>query len=1274
MSIKPGRYVEVSASGAPSDSQTAAELAAASAAGATAGDIAGRAAGAEAGAAAGATAGAAAGAAAAEASGAAAGAVSGAAAGAAAGTASGAVAGAAAADTYIDELINDGVLVGTFAWGTLVAVGGETTIQVEEPVTEAGALTLLRNGFQQVGGAHFTANGSDIITLGTAAVAGDVFYWIHTGGRATSIAQSIVNLKGTGSGDGNLARAALAQGVAQGKAVTYYADVALDGVVPGWTASLGLKDVLTDVFVELDGAGPGVSYLASTVGLTNLVRFQNMTPDSRFRLSDMTLDGTIKTSGTLLSFQDASNIILDGLRAYCGGLTDRYNDNSRGVLFNASAANIDHVTITNSESEHASSHGFAISGSGTQLLPHCRFVQYVQNRSLGPAGSGFNASSGEFVQSVANLHIGELDPDTGNYVLRYGAFRFGNEGAFFTLTGNMSRDFYRGERLADVRYSVSTGNVWDSMGAQALVVEEKDSEAHHIVFNTEMVVDPMRGYLWPLPDTDGEEEINNTVDRMGVYLGGGSRALLSDTIVTSDWKQYGHGVITCALGNPAVSVLDNTEIGSKISAFDRRVDVGSLIYQRAAGSTAMTPIWKLVGKLASKALKVWYASTDGTGRGIGLGDSRVPEPNLLLDADPFTTISGNTTVTVNKVAHGLTAGQSITFYGVANFNGLDFLDESTGRPTGPYTVGGVTPDTFTIVVGTAPTASGSGGGAACCAKVTLAFPLTTLALTLGSNPFLTAVDALANNPLTTSNPTLTNNPLTTTAGSTTLQVYQVAHGKAVGERVQFSGATAVGGLSAANINNGVKSVIAVIDADTYWVTAPIAATSAATGGGAAVAVGSSRVIVTQTAHGKATGDKIRLSGATDTGGITAVNLNVTATITVIDANSYSFVTSPAASSCATSAATGGGAAVLCGSDKVTVTHTAHGMITGAWINYRGPAASSSIPAFNGVDLNGQRAITVINANSYTVKASAPATAAGSGGGSSVAYLWVAKSAGQTAQFDGDALVAMTSEPWFYTTPQLQRMYYTPGTGSLSVTDGNTAMTGTGAAFTTQLIAGANIQIYDGTKQLIGEFLSASGADTGTLVAGALRTYSGPFFFAVPQKMAFGVLVDTGHDLAIDYRTVMVDGATESPIQVQEPAAIRAANVPRTPVTIPGQTITTDVDYFVAIPADMEELRHRPVSVRVSFLGALTSPSSAGWAYIQLVRVRAGVAAVMEDAMIKLGLTATQALGDVIELTFPDTPLPTQILLPGDMVMARVSPFGTGRAIPTLGVEVRFLPW
>lgn len=66
---------------------------------------------------------------------------------------------------------------------------------------------------------------------------------------------------------------------------------------------------------------------------------------------------------------------------------------------------------------------------------------------------------------------------------------------------------------------------------------------------------------------------------------------------------------------------------------------------------------------------------------------------------------------------------------------------------------------------------------------------------------------------------------------------------------------------------------------------------------------STTVTIASTAHGLATDDTVNISGLTATGGISAANLNGVHKITVVNANSYTFV----ASAAATSGATGGGA-------------------------------------------------------------------------------------------------------------------------------------------------------------------------------------------------------------------------------------------------------------------------------------------------------------------------------------------------------------------------------
>jgi hypothetical protein len=76
------------------------------------------------------------------------------------------------------------------------------------------------------------------------------------------------------------------------------------------------------------------------------------------------------------------------------------------------------------------------------------------------------------------------------------------------------------------------------------------------------------------------------------------------------------------------------------------------------------------------------------------------------------------------------------------------------------------------------------------------------------------------------------NPFSTTNGSTTVTVAHTAHGNVVGQFVNFSGATALGGITV----SGEYAVVTVIDANSYTITHASAATSTAgPGGGASVA-------------------------------------------------------------------------------------------------------------------------------------------------------------------------------------------------------------------------------------------------------------------------------------------------------------------------------------------------------------------------------------------------------------------------------------------------------
>lgn len=87
---------------------------------------------------------------------------------------------------------------------------------------------------------------------------------------------------------------------------------------------------------------------------------------------------------------------------------------------------------------------------------------------------------------------------------------------------------------------------------------------------------------------------------------------------------------------------------------------------------------------------------------------------------------------------------------------------------------------------------------------------------------------------TTPREQLINSPLATTSASDTVRVYNPSHGFLVGDAVNIKGATAVGGISAANIN-GNRTILAV-DGTGWSFTAGGSASSSTIGGGTNVKV------------------------------------------------------------------------------------------------------------------------------------------------------------------------------------------------------------------------------------------------------------------------------------------------------------------------------------------------------------------------------------------------------------------------------------------------------
>ena len=126
------------------------------------------------------------------------------------------------------------------------------------------------------------------------------------------------------------------------------------------------------------------------------------------------------------------------------------------------------------------------------------------------------------------------------------------------------------------------------------------------------------------------------------------------------------------------------------------------------------------------------------------------------------------------------------------------------------------------------------------------------------------------------------NPFTTniTAGTEDeVSVADTAHGAQAGDLVYFTGATAVGGVPADELNTR-HVITSITDANNYIITVTTNATSIATGGGTVTAEyyintyalgtdpftanGTTTVTVTANSHGALNGDFVTFSGATGT--------------------------------------------------------------------------------------------------------------------------------------------------------------------------------------------------------------------------------------------------------------------------------------------------------------------------------------------------------------------------------------------------------------------------
>ena len=171
-----------------------------------------------------------------------------------------------------------------------------------------------------------------------------------------------------------------------------------------------------------------------------------------------------------------------------------------------------------------------------------------------------------------------------------------------------------------------------------------------------------------------------------------------------------------------------------------------------------------------------------------------------LGADPIAVHSGDATVTITWVAHGLSVGDAITLSGATTVDGFTANDlniEHTVATT-------PTADTFTIEMGTTASSTTTGGGAS----------VTASSIGLGA--------------------TLGANPISTTNLDATVTVAYTAHGLAVGDRIKLRDATATGGIAAAQLN--IEHIVATVPTDDTFTIEVAPATSTTTGGGSAVRI------------------------------------------------------------------------------------------------------------------------------------------------------------------------------------------------------------------------------------------------------------------------------------------------------------------------------------------------------------------------------------------------------------------------------------------------------
>lgn len=509
-------------------------------------------------------------------------------------------------------------------------------------------------------------------------------------------------------------------------------------------------------------------------------------------------------------------------------------------------------------------------------------------------------------------------------------------------------------------------------------------------------------YVWAVPDVDTFDVVVSGTGHSTTGSGGGSNVTLYKPKMP---RSLGANPLSATNGSATVTLSltgHGLSIGQRFSLHGLAA-IGGLncngnhIVSSAPNADTITFTMPVVAN----------APSSPGGGSAGVLSYRGHTIPVALGSNPFSFTSGQTTVTVHAVGHGLTLGKAVYFSGATAAAGV--------TPSGTYRVSSVLgPDDFTITT-SAASATVTGGGSAVImhvpcppaldhiqvgvtAEQPAALASSELRFAASYNRFpdyRTPRFRVSGEPIP-----LGADPFKYTNGSAVVEVSLPNHGFANDDPLILGDVGAAAGITL----SGAYTVTSVISGDVFTITHGSNATANVTSGGGSNALiyfadptstlgnnpiatesGSAVVTITKAAHGLGPGRRVSFSGASAVGGLT-----LSGPYRIVSATLNTFTIN--AGSNASGTATGGGAAVVMtvyrhnqvrlpgdnpisvSGSTVTVAIANHMLEVGRKIVVRGA------PTVGGLNINGERTIASADGSGFTfTMPSAGSTVSGVGG-------------------------------------------------------------------------------------------------------------------------------------------------------------------------------------------------------------------------------------------------------------------------------------------------------